>query len=52
MEITCLNMYEYAIIVEQDVDSIPEFTPATLIIVLIAVSVFAVALSKKFKAKV
>ena len=39
----------YLIIVEQDVDSIPEFTPITLIIVLTALSIFLVALSKKLK---
>ena len=39
----------YLIIVEQDIESIPEFTPATLAIVLIVVSILAVALSKKFK---
>jgi hypothetical protein len=47
LEITCINMYEYTIIIEEDVDSIPEFTTATLAIVLVAVSVLAVALSKK-----
>ena len=47
--ITCLNIYEYTIIIEQDIDSIPEFTPVALIIALIAVSIFVVALSKKFK---
>ena len=47
LDITCLNMYEYTIIVEQDVDSIPEFTSATLIMAFITVSILAVVLSKK-----
>ena len=51
LDITCLSMYEYTIIVEQDVDSIPEFTPIALIFALITVSTLVVALSKKFKAK-
>ena len=37
LEITCLNMYEYLIIVEQDVDSIPEF-PSYLILPLFMIS--------------
>lgn len=47
LDITCLNMYEYTIIVEQDVDSIPEFTPVALIVGLITVSALVVVLSKK-----
>jgi len=47
LDITCLNMYEYTIIIEQDVDSIPEFTSAALIVGLITVSALALALSKK-----
>lgn len=47
LDITLVNIEECTIIVEQDVDSIPEFTPATLIIGLIMVSTLAVALSKK-----
>ena len=39
----------YSIIVEQDVDTIPEFTPIALILVLIAVSTLLVAVSKKFR---
>jgi len=38
----------YTIIVEQDADSIPEFTPLALVVVLIAVSLLVVVLSKKF----
>jgi len=38
---------ECTIIVEQDVDSIPEFTPTASIIGLITVSALAVVLSKK-----
>ena len=49
LDITAANIDEYTIIIEQDVDSIPEFTPATVAIVLIAVSILAVVLSKKFK---
>jgi len=49
MDISATNIENYTIIVEEDVDSIPEFTPATLTIVLIAVSILAVALSKKFR---
>jgi len=33
-------------------ESIPEFTPATLAIVLITVSILAVVLSKKFKKRI
>jgi len=43
------NAENYTIIVEEDTDSIPEFTRATLASVLIIVSILAVALSKKFK---
>jgi len=49
MDISAANIENYTIIVEEDVDSISEFTPATLAIVLITVSILAVALSKKFK---
>jgi len=49
MDISAANIENYTIIVEEDVDSIPEFTPVTLAIVLIAVSILAVVLSKKFK---
>jgi len=38
----------YTIIVEQDADSIPEFTPLALVVVLIAASLLVVVLSKKF----
>jgi len=41
------NAENYTIIIEQDTDSIPEFTPFALIVALITVSVLAVALSKK-----
>lgn len=49
LEITCVNMYEYTIIIEQDIDSIPEFTPTTIIIALVTVLIFAVGLSKKLR---
>jgi hypothetical protein len=41
------NAENYTIIIEQDTDSIPEFTSFALIVALITVSVLAVALSKK-----
>jgi len=47
--ITFANMDECTIIVEQDTDSVPEFTSTALIITLITVSALTVALSKKFK---
>lgn len=47
LEILLLNMDDYTIIVEQDIDSIPEFTPVALIIVFITVSTLAVVLSKR-----
>jgi hypothetical protein len=47
MDIDAANIENFTVIIEQDVDSIPEFTPATIAIVLVAVSVLAVALSKK-----
>jgi len=49
MGIITANTEGFTVIVEEDVDSIPEFTPATLAIVLITVSILAVVLSKKFK---
>ena len=49
MKINVANTESYTIIIEQDTDSIPEFTPFALIVVLITVSILAVALSKKFK---
>jgi len=49
MDISTANTEGFTVIVEEDVDSIPEFTPATLAIVLITVSILAVVLSKKFK---
>ena len=47
--LTIMLAIPITVIVEQDVDSIQEFTPTTLAIVLVAVSILAVVLSKKFK---
>jgi hypothetical protein len=51
MDVDATNIENFTVIIEQDVDSIPEFMPATLAIVLVTVSVLAVALSKKFNKK-
>jgi len=47
MKINVANAESYTIIVEQDLNSIPEFTPVALIIGLMTVSASAVVLSKK-----
>lgn len=47
--LTTMLMMPIMVIVEQDADSIPEFTPTTLAIILITVSVLAIALWKKFR---